>query len=465
MIYLKTSVGVEIRQEDLLFSCLRSNFAGGVFTSFARIPGYRQRDPQVVRSEIDAFFKREKIGREHIVLGIPRKDVILRYLDLPKEVEDNLKQVMLYQVQSFEPTEEEKLYYDFVLLKNGKTAKRLNILLVMMRKSILDAHLELLRQFGLRPAAVTAGPVALANMFLGTQASGTGKNYVLADLKPGGIELAILRNGALVYAREAAKPEDESWKDSILREIEVATGKVRLGPEESIDGIVMAGEESGTASRELEQQMPGCEMIGARLRFEMDPRNRAVLQEASTSLALAYSGIARRLPMKLNLLPYESRVHQKRWAYVPTILLGLVIAVALAGFGFRQMIQERILIRKLDQEIEALKQPVSRIQAVRAQADSLEKQIVFLEDIMSRRDMNLEILQELTGLLPQDTYLRFYRNTDCTLQLQGLSPSSTDLIQKLENSKLLKDVVQQSSVFKDALSGKDTFTFGAKCER
>jgi len=73
VIYLKTSVGVEIRQEDLLFSCLRSNFAGGVFTSFARIPGYRQRDPQVVRSEIDAFFKREKIGREHIVLGFPER--------------------------------------------------------------------------------------------------------------------------------------------------------------------------------------------------------------------------------------------------------------------------------------------------------------------------------------------------------------------------------------------------------
>ena len=61
MIYLKNSVGIEIRRDDLLISCLRSNFAGGVFTSFMRVPGYLQRDRAEVRGEIDKFFKREKV--------------------------------------------------------------------------------------------------------------------------------------------------------------------------------------------------------------------------------------------------------------------------------------------------------------------------------------------------------------------------------------------------------------------
>ncbi len=465
MIYLKTGVGIEIRQEDLLITCLRSNFAGGVFTGFARISGYCQRDRAEVRREIDAFFKREKINHENIVVGIPRRDVILRYLDLPKEVEDNLKQVIQYQVQSFEPTEAEKLYYDYVRLDTGPAAKKLQVLLVMMRKSILDAHLQIMHELGIRPTMVTAGPAALANMFLGTQSNGKGKTFVLVDLKPGSLELVLLRGQALVYAHEAVKQEDTSWKQLLLTELETAVGKVRLDPEETIESIVMAGESSESARQDIQEEVPGSEMMGSRLRFEMPVRNRAVLQEAATALGLAYSGITRRLPMRLNLLPYEHRVHQKRWAYIPTIILGLCIILALAGLGLRQIIQQRILLRKLDEESLALKPAVSRVQATRTQVEGLEKQIVFLEDLLGRRDMNLEILRELTGMLPADTYLKFYRNMDCTLTIQGDSSSPPDLIPKLEQSTFLRDVTQTGAVFKNIQTGKDTFTFSAKCER
>jgi len=42
----------------------------------------------------------------YIVLGIPRGDVLLKQMELPAEVADNLKQAIQYQVQSFEPIEE-----------------------------------------------------------------------------------------------------------------------------------------------------------------------------------------------------------------------------------------------------------------------------------------------------------------------------------------------------------------------
>jgi Tfp pilus assembly protein PilN len=465
VIYLKTSVGIEIRQEDLLISCLRSNFAGGVFTNFQQVSEYRQRDPQVVRGEIDSFFRREKISRENIVLGIPRKDVILRYLEMPKEVEDNLRQVMFYQVQSFEPTEEEKLYFDFAPLKNGQGGKKLHVLLLMVRKSILDAHLEVMKHLGIRPAAITIGSVALANMFLGTQAVGSGKIHILADLRPGGLELAVLRDGALIYAREAIRQEGMAWKQLLLNEMEVAFGKVRLDPEQAIEAIVMTGEESETIRREIEADVPGCELMGNRLRFEMSPQNRRFLQQAATSLGLAYAGISHRLSMRLNLLPVELRAHQKRWAYIPTVVLSLAILVALAGLGFHQMIQERILIRKLDQEIQSLKGAVERVQALRTRAEGLEKQLGSIEGLLNRRDRNLEILQEMTALLPADTYLKIYRNSDCSVTINGDSTSPPDLIAKLEKSPLLRDVVQQGAVFRNPQSGKDTFTFLAKCEK
>jgi len=465
--YLKAGVGIEIRGEDLLISCLKRNFTGGVFTKYVRIAGYRQREPEQVRHEIDGFFKGEKVSRDNIVLGIPRKDVILRYLDLPREVEDNLKQVMAYQVQSFEPTEEEKLYYDFALIKNAKADKKLQVLVVMIRKSSLDAHLQVLNQLGVRPSMVTAGSVALANMLLGALDGGKDKTFLLADLKHDGMELVVLRGGALVYGRESARPGECSAKQLLLNEIEIAVGKVRLDPEETIEGIILAGEESETALEELGEEMPGCELMGSRLRFQMSPQNRSQLKEAITSLGLAYAGIARGLSMKLNLLPSDQRLRQKRWAYIPTIILGLCLAFILAGFGFRQMIQQKVLIGKLDQEIKALDASTNRVRKLRIEMVDIEKRVSSVGEVLNKRDQNLEILRALTGLLPSDTYLTLFRNQDCTITMQGQSPpaSSSDLISKIEQSPLLKDVITTTATFKNMQTGKDVFTLSSKCEK
>jgi Tfp pilus assembly protein PilN len=463
MIYLKTSIGIEIRGNDLLLSCLRSNFSAAVFTSFARIRDFKTRDSAEVRSEIDEFMKGQKAGRDNVVLGIPRQDAIIRHLDLPREVEDNLKQVILYQVQAFEPTEEEKFYFDYAVL-SGKEAKRLLILLVMIRKSVLDGYLEVLREFGLIPVSVMVSSVALANLFLQTQADPAQKTFVLADLAPEGIEVLAVRDRTLAYSKHSVRQEGQSLKDLLLHEVELAAQKVRLGPEDTIEKVVFVGEESAAAHEEVIQDLGDCELLSSSIQFEMPPEQYAHLQEGTTSLSLAYSGIVRRPPMKLNLLPAELRVQQTRWAYVPSIIVGAFIVVLMAGLIFRQMVQEQILERKIDQEISSITGRVNQVQKLQAQTKNLEDKIAFLEGRVRNRDGNLELLQELTTILPQDTFLSMYTNRDCTITINGAT-STPDLIAKLERSPWFKNVVQRGEVFRDVQTGKDRFTVEAKCEK
>jgi general secretion pathway protein L len=464
VIYLKSSVGIEIRKDDLIITCLRSNFSAGVFTRFRRISNYKNRDIEEVKRELDSFFKEEQVNRENIVLGIPGADVILRYLDFPKEVEENLKQVVFYQVQSLEPSEEERFYFDYAPVRSNGNGKKIHVLLAMIKKATLDAHLEVLGELGIRPTMVTFGSIALANMFLGTQRD-VGKTYILADVQPDSVELLILRNGSLVYAHEAPPSAQLEGKALLLNELEVAVSKVRMDPEETIEGIFLAGEASEPLHQELRDELQDCDLMASRIRFEMPPKNRDSLQVAATSLGCAYSGLVRKPAMKLNLLPAELRLRQTRWAYVPAIILALLIAVLVTGLVSREMIQERIMIRELDEELSRLKSPVEKIQEIGSQAKALEEKIIFLEGLVHQRDMNLEILRELTEILPDDTYLTRYRNTDCRIEIVGLSPSAPDLLSKLEESPLLVDVEQKGTMFKDQRSGKDRFTLNLRCER
>jgi Tfp pilus assembly protein PilN len=238
-----------------------------------------------------------------------------------------------------------------------------------------------------------------------------------------------------------------------------------MGPDDTIEKFVLAGDDAEAARQALSEEIPDCELIGSAVRFEMPPENKGHLQEAATSLGLAYSGLIRRPPMRLNLLPQELRIQQTRWAYVPSIIFGLVIIFLLAGLWLRPIFQEKNLAMKLDQETLSLKPRVERVQAVRSQAKALQQRIDFLEGLLHKRDMNLEILQELTTLLPSDTFLYVYQNRDGGLQLNGASPSAPDLIPKLDASPLLKDVVQRGTIFRDQQTGKDRFIFEAKVER
>jgi general secretion pathway protein L len=465
MIYLKTSVGIELRGEDMLIASLQGNFSSGMFTHFKRIANYRLRDPEDLRQEVNQFFRAAGLSKDNVILGIPRRDIVLRSLDLPPELADNLRQVVHYQVQSFEPTEEDKFYFDYSLLNSSASAKRLSIQLVMARKSLLDGYLELLRGMGIRPVAALGSSMGLANIFLQNRKEEQDKTYILADLNSSGLELVALRHGTIVYSREVAKESDQSWKDLILHEVEEAVSKMRLDPEGALEQIVLAGEASESAHPEIKAVIQDCELLKDLLPDRTLHENRSCFQEAASTLGLAYTGMVRRPSIRVNLLPANLRIRQTRWAYVPAAILSLAILALLIALGVHKMIQNRWLIRELDRQILSLKVPIERVQALRSQSETLEKRSQAVESLLRGRDMNLEILRELTTILPSDTYLNSYSNRDGAIQIGGYSLSAYDLMPKLEKSPILKDVIQRGTIIKDNPTGKDRFSFEMKLEK
>jgi Tfp pilus assembly protein PilN len=464
MIYFKTSIGIELRGEDLLISSLQSNFSGGEFTHFKRIENYRLCEKEDLQREVNQFFKSNRLAKDSIVLGIPRKDIVLRYLDLPSEVADNLKQVVHYQVQSFEPTEESNYYYDYVQLGSGTSSKKLTVLLAMVRKSTLDEHLQLLREFGIKPAGVVSSSMGLANLFLQSQKALNDKTFILADLGPSAFELVAVRNGAFAYSREAPKKGDQSWRDLVLREASEAASKMRMEPDGALEKIVLAGESSEAAIEEIQTDIPDCQLLKDAIQFTASDETKPYIQEAASTLGLAYTGMVRRPFIKINLLPFELRNRQTRWAYVPAAISGLAIIVLTIALGVHPMIQNRILIDKMGRIIASNNAPVEKVRSLRSQSEALEAKVKFVEDLLTKRDMNLEILQELTTILPMDTYLNTYVNRDGIIQLVGLSGSSSDLIQKLDKSPLFKDVAAKAP-FREQQPGKDQFNIEVKLEK
>jgi Tfp pilus assembly protein PilN len=464
MIYFKTSVGIELRGEDMLLSSLQGNFSSGAFTHFKRISNYKASDREDLKREINQFFRSNRLGKDCVVLGFPRKDVIIRYLDLPSDVEDNLAEVVKYQVRSFEPTEESSYYSDHVLLSKNEESKKLTVLLAMIRKALLDEQLQLLREIGIRPVAVACSSTGLANLFMLNQKGLSDQTFILADLGSSAFEIIAVHNGTLAYSRETSKRDDQSWSDVLLSEMSEAISRIRLEPDHTLEKVAIAGESSESALKDIQAGIPDCELLKDSVGFAMTDETQPHIQEASSSLGLAYTGMVRRPFIKMNLLPSTLRVRQTRWAYVPTVVFGLAIIALLFGLFFHKMFLNRILIQKMESKIAANETPLKTVQSLKTQAEELGEKVKSFEDVIRKRDMNIEILHELTVILPMDTYLNTYVNRDGTIQLVGVSGSSADLIQTLDRSPLFKDVVPKAP-FRDRGNGKDIFNVEAKLEK
>jgi len=464
MIYLKTSIGIEIGSVDMTLASLQGNLSGENLSHFMHIPDFRNRDAVELREEIQLFLKNNVMGRDAIVVGIPPGDVLLRQLDLPVEVTDNIKQVIRYQVQSFEPTDEDSYYYDYSFLSRSPKNKRVSILLVMVRKSVLDDYLQRLFDLGIQPAAVTCRSVALINLFLHNHKNVQGKTHVLAHTASSLLELSILRNGMPLYTREVPKKADQGWKDLIMEETSEAASRIRLDAESTIESFILAGEDSEAACAELKEAIGDCVLLKDTVGVKGNAQTTPYLHKAAGAIGLAFTGLTRRPPVKINLIPAAFRFKQTRWAYAAAAALGLIIIALLAGLFFHQQFQSRKLVEKLDNEIILNKPKVDRVLKLRTETEELAKKIDFIEGIYRKQDRNLEILEELTQILPSDTYLTNYNNRDGKVTIRGQSNSASDLAQILEISPLFKNVGLRGNISPDQRTGKENFQLEATLE-
>jgi Tfp pilus assembly protein PilN len=471
MIYLKTGVGIELRGEDMLLSALQSNFSKATFTCFARIEDYLQLNREELRGKISQFFQGNNLGKESVVLGIPRDEIVFRHLEFPPEVKDNLKEVVRYQVQAFEPSEENGFYHDYMLcggqpLQPGQQGQkqRLAVFVAMVRKAYLDEQLGLLRECGIRPAVVTCGSMGLANLWLQARKGLGGKTYFLADAGKSSLELFALRNGQFAYSHAAAKTDSQGWGDLLLAEMNEAVSRLRLGGE--LEKIILAGESAAELFQDVRERVPDCELLDKSVvPFEVPEKNSPFLAEAAASVGLAFTGRAAHPVVGLNLLPPALVRRQGLWGVAVAAVLGVVILSLVAGLWLREPVQDRRLLSQLKEENQKLEASVRKVRSLEAQGQTLQTQEKLLEDIVGDRDRNLDILRELTTTLPTNTFLKSYTNRNGVIQMSGESGSSSDLIPQLEKSPLLKDVVQRGSITKNQTTGRDLFTFEAKLEK
>lgn len=163
-------------------------------------------------------------------------------------------------------------------------------------------------------------------------------------------------------------------------------------------------------------------------------------------------------PRGINLLQPQQRMRKanKRvrlnWALagLALLLLGLVM--------FESLYLRNETIAQLQAQRDAMRTEALQVNRLRQELDDALAAANFLAEKRASTPLTLKVLAEVTGRIPDDTWVQRMQVNGIELQLQGLSDGAQRLVEVLNDSAALTDTYFKGAISSDQRLNKERFT-------
>lgn len=389
---------------------------------------------RALRQAIVSILPHFNAARDAVYLCLPQEHAIVQQVFLPIAAQDNLQQVLEYEIERQLPFKRDDIYFDY--LPVGKKGDKFSLYVFAIPKKPLDGLLNLLDSFGIKPRGVETTVTALANYLLFSVAASAGGAGVVAahgrnwemigvQAKAGGWK----SSSELLFAHQFPASE---WAQGSGKELlQECLGQVpnfyRCGDLGTLNGL--ATDKLTEAHDIAAQGNPRLKGFKENSQGEMLP-----------AIGVALRGV-REASLAVNFLRHEGadRDGHKTLTWVNTLLMVLLV-LALIGWGASFPVKDELRLRQLQSENQKLEPSINALRREDTQLQQLRKEASFLTDLDKRRGEVLRVLDELSKVVPNNVYFSNLRFRASVLEVQGNAENASALIPLLERSPLFENV-------------------------
>lgn len=294
-----------------------------------------------------------------------------------------------------------------------------------------------------------------------------GQLHALGDLPPG--DIGGPEFGQLLPQRLAALPR---W---LVLPAEAALRRQMMLPAAAADRL------RDVLGFEIDRQTPfaadavhfDTRLLGrlddGRLEVELVAAPREALDSALAQLGPLAQGLAGvdlddggGQPLGVNLLP-AARRHRRQDPSRRWNLVLVVVSVACLALAMWQVLENRRMAADaFEQASQAQFEQARAVATRRARLAGMVEGVQKLQAERAGRPTMVEVLDELTGRLPDDTYLEKLAVENDRLLLIGLSGEASALVKALEDSPLWRSPALAGALQPDPRTRRDRFTVTAE---
>lgn len=443
----RTGFGIDLRQNHLVLTLLKKSFGRirVVDSSLHPIPPEEQkeeREAQVI-GLINGFVLKHRIKRDRVSISIPREKVVIRFIRLPISTKENLRKVLEYETPRYTPFEKEEVYLDYHLLREEK--EWLSLMAVYAKRSDIDPYLSLLKKVGIKPLSIQIPSIAALNLFSYHRRVEENEISVLLDVSKPYFEMNLIEGSDWRESLLLPMPSEEKTSDLM------GTLK-RLGLEPSSFAkttFFVYGLDADETILAALKEADGIKGVSA------PPISRMKIagELARSSQIYPSLGVPLREMVKpridLNLLPPEMRKKVRQIGKPLSILfISLAVVISLT-WGMRVFFKYQDKLASVTEEIRKRKPEIEAVEKLQKQQEIYGKEISELERIQSEEISKIEILKELTRLLPPTVWIWNMKYNGKEIEISGFADSASDLISLLDKSPLFDKVEFMAPVTKE----------------
>jgi len=166
-------------------------------------------------------------------------------------------------------------------------------------------------------------------------------------------------------------------------------------------------------------------------------------------------------PLGVNLLPPAMRRQRQDPSRLWNAMLVLVAALALAMMLWQVLANRRAAAEALQRDTDKRVAAAHTVAAQRQQLVDMVEGRAFLDRLRAGRPTAVEVLDDVTRRLPDNTYLEKFSIENNQMTLIGLSSEASALVGRLEGSKLWNAPALTGALQPDPRTGRDRFNLTA----
>ena len=442
-LYTKVALGADWSGEGLNLVALGRRFGRTVVMGALHLA---EAESQQARQQVAAFLRRQRIREAAVTACLPRAAVLLRFLSLPVEAEAQLSKVVGYQIDGLHPYPDAQVFWDCAVVDREPKTRQISVLVALAERSLVDRYYRALSSLGLRVKSLTVSAAAISLLV----SSGLPETALVVSGRADGVELVGFLRRKICAAREVSAEPREDLSERFERELHGLRAALRVSDLAAVPTFVCGSPPDAFA--ELIPQATKMRALGLKLSL---PPGFDLAGELPR-LAAAYAGLERKPELSINLLPPGERRQPARALRAPIYALGCAAAlmgVATVGHGW---IENQIYGRALDRQVRSLAAPAAQVRKQEQRASDFAERARVLEGVREGSWAKLRILQELTHLLPDGTWVQELQVSNNAVELYGYSNHAADLVRPLENSPYFTQVEFTSPITRDS-QNKEVF--------
>jgi type IV pilus assembly protein PilM len=151
------------------------------------------------------LIRKAKIKTKNAVIGIAgHSSVIIKRISLPEMSEEELSESIKFEAEQYVPFNIEDVNLDFQILGPKDEPGQMDVILVAVKKDIINEYVSAVREAVLNPVIVDVNPFALENMYEINYEIEPEKNVAIVNIGASTINMNVLKGGISVFTRDSA---------------------------------------------------------------------------------------------------------------------------------------------------------------------------------------------------------------------------------------------------------------------